>query len=108
MVLFPLALALLGWNERNYVCTNKSIEYLRQQATEATCDGAIQEDGIIFYSCPVTSSSLMSFNLTAPSKAPSNGNNSDNSNNSDISDNTKSFKASQASRELEVFGCVET
>lgn len=54
IVLFPLSLYLLGWNERNFVCTQKQIYFAEANAEEWPCDTTttLPEDELYHFSCP--------------------------------------------------------
>lgn len=52
--LFPLALFLLGWNEQNYVCTEKQILYAEANAETFECSNAeeaLEKDA--YFHCPL-------------------------------------------------------
>jgi hypothetical protein len=67
LLLFPLSLFLLGWNERNFVCTQKQIYYAEDNAATWPCavgdQSALGEDvdDIYFLSCPFDPNSYHNF-----------------------------------------------
>merc|ERR1740138_1316696 len=61
MVLFPIALFLLGWNENNYVCENNRILYGETNAKEVGCDSSSVFNKFVYFSCPFQPSSLETF-----------------------------------------------
>lgn len=54
IVLFPLSLYLLGWNEKNFVCTQKQIYFAEANAEEWPCVATttLPEDELYHFSCP--------------------------------------------------------
>jgi len=65
LFLFPLSLFLLGWNERNFVCTQKQIYYAEENAEEWPCASiaadALPENEMYHFSCPFDASSYSNF-----------------------------------------------
>jgi hypothetical protein len=61
---FPLALLLLGNNEKSYVCNNKNIIYAQESANVVECDKAV-DDKFVFFSCPIAESSKAKFNMAS-------------------------------------------
>lgn len=67
LFLFPFSLILLGWNERNFVCTQKQIYYAEDNAATWPCavsdQSALGEDvdDIYYLSCPFDPNSYHNF-----------------------------------------------
>lgn len=62
LFLFPLSLFLLGWNEQDYVCTDKQIIYADANAEEVGCfANQVQAGTFAFFSCPFVQSTLQTF-----------------------------------------------
>jgi hypothetical protein len=79
ILMLPMSLFLLGWNENNYVCTNAKILYGEENAVEVmNCDNTQVSNEFAVFSCPLLPSSLetytpCSFNsglMNCPSQLP--------------------------------------
>eukprot|EP00747_Dinoflagellata_sp_TGD_P113282 gnl/TRDRNA2_/TRDRNA2_171670_c0_seq3.p1 gnl/TRDRNA2_/TRDRNA2_171670_c0~~gnl/TRDRNA2_/TRDRNA2_171670_c0_seq3.p1 ORF type:complete len:477 (-),score=94.13 gnl/TRDRNA2_/TRDRNA2_171670_c0_seq3:278-1708(-) len=93
--LFPIMLFICGWNEKNYVCTDKLILYVEANAKEVGCEVAKEEE-LAFYSCPLEEDSLKNF---TPSVWDSPGGNDWGA--------AITFKSTAAKQENEVYQCIE-
>mmetsp|Transcript_63379 Transcript_63379/g.163057 ORF Transcript_63379/g.163057 Transcript_63379/m.163057 type:complete len:472 (+) Transcript_63379:81-1496(+) len=98
IVLFPLSLLMLGWNENSYVCENNRILYADNKAVVVpNCDNADLMDKFVFLSCPVLESSLMEFTpcvfnggtMSCQSQLP------------------VKFRSASGSQNVEMYQCVE-
>ncbi|CAJ1462305.1 unnamed protein product [Effrenium voratum] len=96
IICLPLALLLLGSNEKSYVCTHNSIFYADQKAKVLQCNqhpSAVQ-DGAVFMACPIQQDSLQTFsagNLGATGLGHS-----------------VSVRSAAAAAHAEMFQCVES
>jgi hypothetical protein len=61
MLVFPLSLFLLGWNEKNYVCTHNTILYAEDNAEDVGCAPTGAEDTFGFFACPIQEQGLQVF-----------------------------------------------
>jgi len=61
IVLFPLTLLLLGWNENHFVCEDARILYAQARAEAVGCDASLVANKFGFFSCPLVQSSLELF-----------------------------------------------
>jgi len=66
IVLFPLSLYLLGWNEKNFVCTQKQIYFAETNAQAWPCGTVaapttLPEDELYQFSCPFDQSSFKEY-----------------------------------------------
>eukprot|EP00747_Dinoflagellata_sp_TGD_P113285 gnl/TRDRNA2_/TRDRNA2_171670_c0_seq6.p1 gnl/TRDRNA2_/TRDRNA2_171670_c0~~gnl/TRDRNA2_/TRDRNA2_171670_c0_seq6.p1 ORF type:complete len:475 (-),score=92.25 gnl/TRDRNA2_/TRDRNA2_171670_c0_seq6:278-1702(-) len=93
--LFPIMLFICGWNEKNYVCTDKLILYVEANAKEVGCEVAKEEE-LAFYSCPLEEDSLKNF---TPSVWDSPGGNDWGA--------AITFKSTAAQQENEMYQCIE-
>jgi len=95
ILIFPLSLFVVGWNENNYVCESRRIVYAETEAQPFGCTSQDASEQFAFLSCPVVESSLKSFtpsdfNDGAPSL-----------------DLPVSFKSAASAQMVEMFQCVE-
>jgi len=60
LIMLPIMLFLLGWNEKKFVCTNKQILYAEKHAKDIGCS-ANAGTGMFYLSCPVLPSSFQTF-----------------------------------------------
>lgn len=95
-ILFPLALCLLGWNEKNTVCQQNILMLVEDQALVGGCeDSASVEGKLTFYSCPIADSGLQamtpltSFNLPGLQESIS-------------------FNTVAGAQKIEMYQCMET
>ena len=67
ILLWPVSLCLLGWNEVNYVCKHKSILYGQKMAEVIGCEPRSNwyQDMVVYMSCPIHEDSLQVFTLQA-------------------------------------------
>eukprot|EP00401_Gymnodinium_catenatum_P029910 CAMPEP_0117570656 /NCGR_PEP_ID=MMETSP0784-20121206/59316_1 /TAXON_ID=39447 /ORGANISM="" /LENGTH=464 /DNA_ID=CAMNT_0005368727 /DNA_START=20 /DNA_END=1414 /DNA_ORIENTATION=+ len=61
IVLFPISLFLLGWNEHRYVCEDKNIIFADTKSVEVGCSSSGLTGEFAFFSCPIQESSLQTF-----------------------------------------------
>lgn len=96
ILLFPVSLCVLGWNEVNSVCTHEQILYGQKMAEVIGCEprNAWYQDMVVYMSCPVHEDSLQVF---TPVSFSSSG----------LQD-AISFRSASGSQKTEMFQCVET
>ncbi|CAE7514140.1 unnamed protein product [Symbiodinium natans] len=63
MVLFPVSLLLIGYNEKSYMCVHKNILYASEKAEVLNCHdkGHFIPDMVAYVACPIKEDSLMHF-----------------------------------------------
>lgn len=62
LLLFPISLAVLGWNEKNAVCTEKMFVAAENAVVAGECSGTeTYADQLVFWSCPVDQSTLQTW-----------------------------------------------
>ncbi|CAK8995277.1 unnamed protein product [Durusdinium trenchii] len=95
VLLFPVALFVLGWNEVGYVCTHKSILFAQKRAEVIGCEPRTSwyPNMVAYMSCPIHEDSLEVF---TPQSFGSTG----------LHD-AISFRAASGSQTSEMFQCVE-
>ncbi|CAE8595079.1 unnamed protein product [Polarella glacialis] len=58
---FPMALLLLGYNEKRYVCESKNILYAESKADVMGCSNQSIREGVVYFSCDLDPASLQTF-----------------------------------------------
>lgn len=106
LFLFPFSLWLLGWNERNFVCTQKQIFYAEENAREWPCvdNTEMGENQLYHFSCPFDPTSYSDF--TARRFNPSAVNSGDESLQT-LLDSFR-FNCLGGEQKTQIFTCVET
>ena len=96
ILLFPLTLFVLGWNEKNYVCTHKNILHGQKMAEVIGCEPRQNwyPDMVVYMSCDIHPESLQVF---TPASFGANG----------LQDGI-SFKAASGKQKAEMYQCVES
>lgn len=96
ILLFPVALMVLGYNEVNSVCTHEKILYGQKMAEVIGCEprNAWYQNMVVYMSCPVHEDSLQVF---TPASFNSMG----------LQD-AISFRSTSGSQKAEMYQCVET
>jgi hypothetical protein len=95
-LLFPGALALVGWNERNYACKSNIILEAEESAFVASCgDTSGAEGKLTFFSCPIDDASLQSFTPSSTFNVPGLG-------------GTVKIDSVAAAQNVEMYQCIET
>lgn len=96
ILLWPVSLCLLGWNEVNYVCKHKSILYGQKMAEVIGCEPRSNwyQDMVVYMSCPIHEDSLQVF---TPASFGARG----------LQD-AISFRSASGSQYAEMYQCVET
>ncbi|CAK9009487.1 unnamed protein product [Durusdinium trenchii] len=65
ILFFPVALYILGSNEKNYMCTHKNIIFADERAKAVECDQQMVPDGIGYMACPIKQESFLEFTGTS-------------------------------------------
>ena len=96
ILLFPVALMVLGYNEVNSVCTHEKILYGQKMAEVIGCEprNAWYQNMVVYMSCPVHEDSLQVFTPA--------------SFNSMSLQDAISFRSTSGSQKAEMYQCVET
>jgi len=61
LVMLPISLYMVGWNENNYVCEQKRIMFASSKAKDVPCDSSGLNDDFVFFSCPLDKASFRVF-----------------------------------------------
>jgi hypothetical protein len=95
-VLFPLSLASLAWNEKQYACDNIVIFKAESTAITGECDNSRAVEGeFAFYSCPINESAVQPFSPAKSFNLPG------------LEDFLK-VRSVAVAQNIEMFQCIET
>ncbi|CAE8584664.1 unnamed protein product [Polarella glacialis] len=61
ILVFPMALLLLGYNERRFVCDRKDILYAESKADVLGCSPQNIKEGVVYFSCDLDQASVQTF-----------------------------------------------
>ncbi|CAE7799685.1 unnamed protein product [Symbiodinium sp. CCMP2592] len=96
IVLFPVSLAVLGYNEQLYMCTHKNILYAQKMAEVISCNEqqSFFPDMVVYLACPIHEDSL---HVYTPASFGSSG-----------LGQSITFRSSAGAQTAEMYQCVES